>query len=93
MTGEPTLRDPQRTSGKEAARLGAWDVAGAPLIQARAVSMPPAVVILSQLVLGAVFGLLGLALATPLAAAATVPLRHMFGIGSGEAGKAKVASK
>lgn len=62
-----------------------------PLIQARAVSMPPAVVILSQLVLGAVFGLLGLALATPLAAAATVPLRHMFGIGSGEAGKAKVA--
>ena len=64
-----------------------------PLIQARAVSMPPAVVILSQRALGAVFGLLGLALATPLAAAATVPLRHMFGIGSGEAGKAKVASK
>jgi len=64
-----------------------------PLIQARAVSMPPAVVILSQLVLGAVFGLLGLALATPLAAAATVPLRHMFGVGSGEAGKAKAASK
>ncbi len=52
-----------------------------PLIQARAVSMPPAVVILSQLVLGAVFGLLGLALATPLAAAATVPLRYLFGIG------------
>ena len=45
-----------------------------PLIQARAVSMPPAVVILSQLVLGAIFGLLGLALATPLVAAATVPL-------------------
>ena len=52
-----------------------------PLIQARAVSMPPAVVILNQLVLGAVFGLLGLALATPLAAAATVPLRYFFGIG------------
>jgi predicted PurR-regulated permease PerM len=52
-----------------------------PLIQARAVSMPPALVILSQLVLGAVFGLLGLALATPLAAAATVPLRYLFGIG------------
>ncbi len=60
-----------------------------PLIQARAVSMPPAVVILSQLVLGAVFGLLGLALATPLAAAATVPLRYLFGIG--ESGKAKAA--
>ena len=52
-----------------------------PLIQARAVSMPPAVVILSQLVLGAIFGLLGLALATPIVAAATVPLRFLFGIG------------
>jgi predicted PurR-regulated permease PerM len=50
-----------------------------PLIQARAVSLPPAVVILAQLVLGAVFGILGLALATPLAAAAVVPLRHLFG--------------
>jgi predicted PurR-regulated permease PerM len=38
-------------------------------------------VILNQLVLGAVFGLLGLALATPLAAATTVPLRYFFGIG------------
>jgi predicted PurR-regulated permease PerM len=55
-----------------------------PLIQARAVSMPPAVVILNQLVFGAVFGLVGLALATPLAAAATVPLRHMFGMGEKE---------
>jgi len=63
-----------------------------PLIQARAVSMPPAVVILNQLVFGAIFGLLGLALATPLAAAATVPLRHVFGIGESDgrpAGKAK----
>ncbi len=64
-----------------------------PLIQARAVSMPPAVVILSQLVLGAVFGILGLALATPIAAAATVPLRHLFGIGIDQTGNAKVASK
>ena len=64
-----------------------------PLIQARAVSMPPAVVILSQLVLGAVFGILGLALATPIAAAATVPLRYLFGIGSDKTGSAKVASK
>ena len=51
-----------------------------PLIQSRAVSLPPAVVILNQLVFGAVFGLIGLALATPLAAASTVPLRHLFGI-------------
>jgi predicted PurR-regulated permease PerM len=50
-----------------------------PLIQARAVSLPPAVVILNQLVLGALFGILGLALATPLAAAAIVPLKRIFG--------------
>ncbi len=55
-----------------------------PLIQARAGSMPPAVVILNQLVFGALFGLIGLALATPLAAAATVPLRHVFGSDTGE---------
>jgi predicted PurR-regulated permease PerM len=63
-----------------------------PLIQARAVSMPPAVVILNQLVFGAVFGLIGLALATPLAAAATIPLRHMFGIDEDEAGEEKPGS-
>jgi predicted PurR-regulated permease PerM len=64
-----------------------------PLIQARAVSMPPAIVILNQLVLGAVFGLLGLALATPIAAAATVPLRALFGTWNGEDDKAKPAKK
>jgi predicted PurR-regulated permease PerM len=58
-----------------------------PLIQARAVSMPPAVVILAQLVLGAVFGILGLALATPLAAAAVVPLRYLFGASEEEPGE------
>jgi predicted PurR-regulated permease PerM len=52
-----------------------------PLIQSRAVSLPPAVVITSQLVFGAMFGVLGLALATPLAAAASVPLRHYLGEG------------
>jgi predicted PurR-regulated permease PerM len=60
-----------------------------PIIQSRAVSMAPAVVILNQLAFGAVFGILGLALATPLAAAATVPLRHFFGIGTGKAGDGK----
>ena len=64
-----------------------------PLIQARAVSMPPAVVILSQLVLGAIFGLLGLALATPLVAAATVPLRYLFGIGGKDKASAKSVKK
>ena len=50
-----------------------------PLIQSRAVSLPPAVVILSQLVFGALFGVLGLALATPLVAAASVPMRRYLG--------------
>jgi predicted PurR-regulated permease PerM len=50
-----------------------------PLIQSRAVSLPPAVVIFSQLVFGAMFGVLGLALATPLVAAASVPLRRYLG--------------
>ena len=57
-----------------------------PLIQARAVFLPPAVVILNQLVLGTLFGILGLALATPLAAAASVPLRSLFGGGEDEEG-------
>jgi predicted PurR-regulated permease PerM len=59
-----------------------------PLIQSRAVSLPPAVVILNQLVLGALFGILGLALATPLAAAAIVPLRRVFGPDNEDEGKA-----
>lgn len=63
-----------------------------PLIQARAVSMPPAVVILAQLVLGAVFGILGLALATPLAAAAVVPLRYLFGASEKEPGETEPAA-
>jgi predicted PurR-regulated permease PerM len=50
-----------------------------PLIQSRAVSLPPAVVIMSQLVFGAMFGVLGLALATPLVAAVSVPVRRYFG--------------
>ena len=50
-----------------------------PLIQSRAVSLPPAVVILSQLVFGAMFGVFGLALATPLVAAASVPMRRYLG--------------
>ncbi|MGH6866294.1 MAG: AI-2E family transporter [Methyloceanibacter sp.] len=52
-----------------------------PLIQSRAVSLPPVVVIVSQLVFGALFGVLGLAIATPLAAAASVPARHYLGNG------------
>jgi predicted PurR-regulated permease PerM len=50
-----------------------------PIIQSRAVSLPPAVVIVSQLVFGAMLGVLGLALATPLVAAAAVPVRRYLG--------------
>jgi predicted PurR-regulated permease PerM len=64
-----------------------------PLIQSRAVSMPPAVVILSQLVLGALFGLLGLALATPLVAAAVIPLRCLLGMVESGARKTDPASR
>jgi predicted PurR-regulated permease PerM len=39
-----------------------------PLIQQERVSLPPALIISSQLLMGILFGLLGLALATPLAA-------------------------
>ncbi len=49
-----------------------------PLIQARAVHMPPAIVIASQLIMGALFGIVGLALATPLVAAMLVPLAHLY---------------
>ena len=84
---------PRRVAGGESFHMALWALGLyvcvqflesyllTPLIQARAVSMPPAAVILNQLVFGAVFGLVGLALATPLAAAATVPLREVFGIG------------
>jgi predicted PurR-regulated permease PerM len=40
-----------------------------PLVQLRTNALPPALVLATQLVLGVLFGLLGLALATPLAAA------------------------
>jgi predicted PurR-regulated permease PerM len=39
-----------------------------PLIQQEKVSLPPALVIGAQLLMGVLFGILGLALATPLAA-------------------------
>ena len=50
----------------------------APLIQKRTVHLPPAVTILSQTVLGSLFGLLGIILATPLAAAGMVFVRKVY---------------
>lgn len=50
----------------------------APLIQKRTVDLPPALTILSQTVLGSLFGVLGLILATPLTAAAMIFVRMVY---------------
>lgn len=49
-----------------------------PLIQQEKVALPPALVIAVQLLFGALFGLLGLALATPITAAAMTLLEHSY---------------
>lgn len=49
-----------------------------PLIQRKAVYLPPAVIIFAQVVLGVLVGGLGLALATPLAAATMVTVKMLY---------------
>ena len=49
-----------------------------PLIQQRKVSLPPALVIAAQLVFGVLFGILGLALATPILAALKTIIRLVY---------------
>jgi predicted PurR-regulated permease PerM len=49
-----------------------------PLIQERAVDLPPAVVIAAQVLMGLLFGLLGVILATPIAAAASVMIKRLY---------------
>jgi predicted PurR-regulated permease PerM len=49
-----------------------------PIVQRRTVSLPPAVALLAQIVLGVFWGVLGVALATPLAAAALVVVRLLY---------------
>lgn len=49
-----------------------------PLIQRRTVSMPPALTIMSQLVLGVLVGGIGVAVATPLTAAAMTMVRMLY---------------
>ena len=49
-----------------------------PLIQQRAVTLPPAIVIVVQLAFGAAFGLLGLLFATPLAVVAMVLVQRLW---------------
>jgi predicted PurR-regulated permease PerM len=49
-----------------------------PLIQQEQVSLPPALIISVQLLMGTLFGILGLALATPLAAIALTLVRETY---------------
>ena len=49
-----------------------------PLIESRAVDLPPALTIVMQLVFGTLFGFAGVALATPLAAALKVLVQMLY---------------
>jgi predicted PurR-regulated permease PerM len=49
-----------------------------PLIQKRTVSLPPALTILSQTILGTLFGVFGLVVATPLVAALLTAVRMVY---------------
>jgi predicted PurR-regulated permease PerM len=49
-----------------------------PMIQARAIFVPPVLVILAQVIFGVLFGILGVALATPLAAITGVIVSHLY---------------
>ena len=49
-----------------------------PIIQSRAIDLPAAVVIAAQVMFGVLFGALGVALATPIAAIAAVAIRCLY---------------
>ena len=50
----------------------------APIVQRRLVDLPPALTVMSMTVAGALFGILGLALGTPLAAAVLIAVRMLY---------------
>jgi predicted PurR-regulated permease PerM len=50
----------------------------APLIQHKAVYLPPAAILFSQVLMGAIIGALGVAVATPLAAAVMVAVSMLY---------------
>ncbi len=52
-----------------------------PLIQRHAINIPPATLFASQIFLGVLFGIWGLALALPLIAIIKVALKHLYGEG------------
>jgi len=49
-----------------------------PMIEAKAIELPPALVIVMQLIFGTLFGFAGVALATPLAAVLSVLVRMLY---------------
>lgn len=49
-----------------------------PLIELRAVSLPPAIVLIAQLAFGSIFGLIGMFLATPLVVVVTVIIQLAY---------------
>ncbi len=49
-----------------------------PLIQRRAISVPPAIILFSQVLMGVLFGVVGIVLATPIAGAVAVVLRRNY---------------
>lgn len=49
-----------------------------PMIEAKAIELPPALVIVMQLIFGTLFGFAGVALATPLAAVLAVAVRMLY---------------
>jgi predicted PurR-regulated permease PerM len=50
----------------------------APLIQHKAVHLPPATILFAQVLMGAIVGALGVAVATPLAAAVMVAVGMLY---------------
>ena len=50
----------------------------APIVQRRMVDLPPALTVMSMTVAGALFGILGLTLGTPLAAAGLIAVRMLY---------------
>ena len=49
-----------------------------PMIEAKAIELPPALVIVMQLIFGTLFGFAGVALATPLAAVLSVLVKMLY---------------
>ncbi|HEX6529380.1 MAG TPA: AI-2E family transporter [Burkholderiales bacterium] len=67
----------------------------APLVQHRAVHLPPAAILFAQVLMGAIVGALGVAVATPLAAAVMVALGMLYvedALGDPKGGKASRSS-